>query len=143
MKPIRIAVLVAISAVIAAGVGALKVLGGENRLLGTTVMVDEQEMTVTTSVKRVAPGKVTFIIRNSGSVVHELVVLRSSGGAASLPVKHFKAVEDEKATIGEAEDLEPGKSTRLTLNLRPGRYILLCNVVGHYQLGMRTSLLVG
>ena len=143
MKPIRIAVLVAIAAVIAGGVGALKVLGGENRVLGTTVMVDEQEMTVTTSVKRVAPGKVTFIIRNSGSVEHELVVLRYSGSPGSLPVRSFKALEDEEVVIGEAEDLGPGKSTRLTLNLRPGRYLLLCNVVGHYQLGMRTSLLVG
>ena len=143
MKPFRIALLVGIVAVIAGGVGALKALASENRALGTTVRVTEQEMKVTASVKRVPAGKVTFIVRNTGTVEHELVVLRYSGKPGSLPVKNFKAAEDEDAVIGEAEDLKPGKSTALTLNLKPGRYLLLCNIVAHYQLGMRTSLLVG
>ena len=142
MKPLRIAA-VGIIVVIAGVVGTLKAVGSENHALATSVTVTESEMKVTASVKRVPAGKVTFIVRNTGTTEHELVVLRHNGSADGLPVVHFKAAEDESAKVGEAEGLKPGKSTRLTLNLKPGRYVLLCNIVGHYQLGMRTGLLVG
>ena len=29
---------------------------------------------------------------------------------------------------------------RLALDLAPGKYVLICNVAGHYQLGMRAGL---
>jgi uncharacterized cupredoxin-like copper-binding protein len=52
-----------------------------------------------------------------------------------LPVVKFKA-DEEGLVIGEIEEFAPGKTGRITLNLKRGRYLLICNVVGHYMLGM-------
>ena len=105
----------------------------------STVRVIEKEMHVLASPKVVPAGRVSFEIRNGGSVAHELVVLRHDRGGR-LPVRHFKA--EEAGVLGEAAEIAPGKRTRLTLRLKPGRYLLLCNVPGHYQLGMFTLLRV-
>ena len=143
MRGFRIGVLLGVLALIAGGVGAIKARGSDTRASAATVKVAESEMKVVSSAKQVPAGKVTFIVRNTGSVVHELVILRADVSLKGVPVVGFKAQEDEVGeVIDEAEDLEPGTSTRLTVNLKPGKYILLCNIVGHYQLGMRTSLRV-
>jgi uncharacterized cupredoxin-like copper-binding protein len=35
-----------------------------------------------------------------------------------------------------------GKSAAVTLDLTPGKYVFICNVAGHYQLGMHTAFTV-
>ena len=37
---------------------------------------------------------------------------------------------------------QPGSVRELALHLRPGRYVLLCNMSGHYLGGMHTELVV-
>ena len=96
-------------------------------------------MSVTASPQSVGSGRVLFTARNLGTVTHELVVVRAN---RPLPVRAYKAVEPKGAVIGEIEDVEPGQAKKVTLTLKPGNYLLLCNVVGHYQLGMSTSLVV-
>ena len=103
------------------------------------VSVRLKEMRVTASPQTVESGRVLFAARNVGSVIHELVVVRTS---RPLPVRGYRAVEPKGASIGEIEDIEPGQAKKVTLTLKPGNYLLLCNVVGHYQLGMSTSLVV-
>jgi uncharacterized cupredoxin-like copper-binding protein len=105
---------------------------------GTTVRVVEKEMSTSASPTVVKSGDVTFAVRNAGTTEHELVVL---AGVGKLPVSHFKAVESRK-NLGEVEDILPGKTKSFTLTLKPGKYTLLCNVVGHYMLGMHTVLTV-
>jgi uncharacterized cupredoxin-like copper-binding protein len=83
-------------------------------------------------------GKVTFVVRNVGTVEHEMVVIRRDAGA--LPVHAYRA--SETGAFDEVEELERGKSGRLTVALKPGRYLLVCNIAGHYQLGMSTVLKV-
>ena len=38
--------------------------------------------------------------------------------------------------VGETGDMEPGTSMTLTLDLAPGHYAAVCNLVGHYANGM-------
>jgi uncharacterized cupredoxin-like copper-binding protein len=38
--------------------------------------------------------------------------------------------------------LGSGAIKRLTLDLKPGRYVLICNLATHYQSGMHTELTV-
>jgi uncharacterized cupredoxin-like copper-binding protein len=45
-------------------------------------------------------------------------------------------------TLGEVSDLDPGKEGKLTINLKPGEYLLFCNMKGHYQAGMLAHLTV-
>lgn len=44
--------------------------------------------------------------------------------------------------IGEIEDIEGGTSQSLTLGLDAGSYVLICNLPGHYGLGMYTAFTV-
>ena len=124
----------ALGALPAVGLGAR---GGVEAGEGVNLNVLVTEMAVAHPAS-VAAGKVTFVARNKGAVEHELVVVR---GTAKLPVKNFKADENGR-DLGEIEDIEPGKTKRLTLTLVAGKYLLLCNIVGHYQLGMRSVLTV-
>ena len=143
MGGIRIGVLVGILALVAGGVGAIKAFGSDSRTSATTVKITATEMKLFASANRVSAGKVTFVVRNAGLVEHEFVVLRTDAPVSAVPVVNFKAEEDQVGeVVDEAEDIEPGKTARLTVNLKPGKYLLLCNVVGHFQLGMRTSFRV-
>lgn len=85
-------------------------------------------------------GVVAFLVRNTGKVDHELVVLKTNIPPAKLPVKAGKAVE--KGRVGKVGPFGPGGSKALTLKLKAGKYILLCNVPGHYQAGQRIGFKV-
>jgi len=50
--------------------------------------------------------------------------------------------EDAATHLGEVSELDPGQSGALTLTLKPGSYILYCNIPGHYVMGMWTVLQV-
>jgi uncharacterized cupredoxin-like copper-binding protein len=44
---------------------------------------------------------------------------------------------DELEVLGRTEDLDAGDSETVSATLDPGSYVLICNVVGHYGLGMQ------
>jgi uncharacterized cupredoxin-like copper-binding protein len=107
--------------------------------LGHTVGVSLREFSVNPTVKAAASGKVTFNVRNTGAVTHEFVVLDTSKPAGSL-MKGARA--DESGNVGETGDLKAGASKRLTLNLKPGHYALICNLPGHYAAGQHVDFTV-
>jgi uncharacterized cupredoxin-like copper-binding protein len=83
--------------------------------------------------KQAAPaGKVTFVLKNSGKVTHEFVVVKSSKPAGNL-LKGSEA--DEAGAAGEVGELKPGQTKKLSLTLKKGHYALLCNLPGHYKGG--------
>ncbi len=87
-------------------------------------------------------GKVALDVDNAGPVDHELIVVRASG---ALPRRSDGLTVDEDAlesrTVGV---LEAGLGERqLTVDLRPGRYEMFCNMQGHYLAGMHRSFRVG
>lgn len=83
--------------------------------------------------KQAAPaGKVTFVLRNTGKLAHEFVVVRTGKPAGSL-LKGSEA--DEKGAVGEVGDLKPAQTKKLTLQLGKGHYSLICNLSGHYKAG--------
>lgn len=93
----------------------------------------------------VPAGRVTFRATNeSKDQVHELIVVRTDSAQASLPYDEKKAEVIEKRIhhLGEVSDLKPGRSGSLTLSLRPGSYLLICNEPGHYKAGMSTPFTV-
>jgi uncharacterized cupredoxin-like copper-binding protein len=105
------------------------------RLLSNAIQLD------TSSVKT---GTVTFEVTNvaDNKLKHELVVLKTDLAEDRLPVKNERVIETKFKKMGEAEDIAPGKSKRLTLKLSPGHYVLICNNAGHYSQGMHTALIV-
>jgi len=87
-----------------------------------------------------APGKVTFAVANEGNVVHEMVVVPAPNGAAGL--KQPDGTASEAGSKGEVADLAPGKTARLTISLPAGKYVLLCNLPGHFASGMYADFTV-
>ncbi|HEY6760011.1 MAG TPA: plastocyanin/azurin family copper-binding protein [Baekduia sp.] len=104
----------------------------------TSLSVKLSEFKVAPAKRSVAHGRVTFDVRNAGTMEHELVVIRTNKKAAQL-ASGGKA--SEKGSAGEVE-LAAGKSKHLTLNLKKGHYALICNVGGHYMAGMHADLTV-
>jgi uncharacterized cupredoxin-like copper-binding protein len=94
--------------------------------------------------KQVHAGKVEVLARNRGPDDHELIIVREDG--APLPFRSDGITIDEDALeLLQAGALEPfGGSTvgTLHLDLTPGRYVLFCNMAGHYLGGMHTTLVV-
>ncbi len=86
-------------------------------------------------------GKVTVTAPNVGNVVHELVLLKTDADPAKLPTKADGSV-DESTSVGEIADVEAGATKKVTLDLQPGTYAMVCALPGHYQSGMYGSLTV-
>jgi uncharacterized cupredoxin-like copper-binding protein len=55
-------------------------------------------------------------------------------------VKDNKVDEEGSVHLGEVSELDPGKSGTLTVDVKPGKYILYCNITGHYMSGMWTLI---
>ena len=73
---------------------------------------------------------------------HELVVFRTDLPDDALPVGKGQGMEHTLKTIGEAEDIAPGKRKRMSFKLTPGHDALICNKPGRYEAGMHTALVV-
>jgi uncharacterized cupredoxin-like copper-binding protein len=100
---------------------------------------------ITAEPGSVKAGRVTFEVTNSSKdMIHEMVVSPVADPSKPLPYDKSLAKVDEDAAghLGEVSELSPGQSGSLSLSLKPGTYILYCNVPGHYALGMWTLITV-
>jgi uncharacterized cupredoxin-like copper-binding protein len=110
---------------------------------GRTVTATEGKPTEFSLVPRptkIGAGKVTFVVPNRGKLDHEMVVIRTERAPGKLPLRKGLAVET--GAVGETGDIAPGGTKRVTLQLKPGRYALICNLPGHYKGGMYAGLVV-
>jgi uncharacterized cupredoxin-like copper-binding protein len=102
-------------------------------------------MGITASTHTVKAGDVTFDVTNtSKDLIHEMVVIPLASATTPPPYKKadMEIDEDAAGAIGEVSETDPGKSGSVTLRLKPGTYMLVCNVMGHYAMGMWTLLTV-
>ncbi len=87
------------------------------------------------SVEKVAAGTTTFAIKNTGAMPHEFVALKTDTAPDALEVTDSGTAKEDGRVAG-TEPISPGSDvTYVTLDLEPGKYVLLCNVTGHYGLG--------
>lgn len=106
---------------------------------GTVVAVDLNEWEVAPDASSAPAGEVEFAATNSGSLAHELVIVRSALAADELPVEGGLVPEDQVDVIGEIEEFAVGQTVRASFRLEAGDYLLICNINGHYEAGMRTA----
>jgi uncharacterized cupredoxin-like copper-binding protein len=116
--------------------------GGSGASTERSVAVDlNDEWQVLPSAESVPAGTVTFVAKNVGQQPHQLTVIRTEHGPNDLPAEGgtVPLFGDTWDTLGNVVDLNPGQSLPLTLDLEAGSYLLICNVPGHYQLGMTAT----
>jgi uncharacterized cupredoxin-like copper-binding protein len=106
----------------------------------TSVNVRLKEFKILPSAPSVQAGKVTFTVKNVGKVTHEFVVVRTNKAPGSLAGTGNEA--SEKGSVGEVADVKPGKGGTLTVTLKAGKYVLLCNLPGHYKAGQYVGFTV-
>ena len=95
--------------------------------------------------KHLHSGDVVLKVGNVGPDHHELIVVRI--GRSPLPFRTDGMTIDEDAVahqvVGKLEPDGPGHVRPLHLRLAPGRYVLFCNMSGHFLGGMHRTLVVG
>src|SRR5579871_3743394 len=111
-------------------------------------------MSIVTFESSVPAGEVTFRVKNLGTMEHEMIVLKTDtpfdqlpvadAGDPPAPVATGANKVDEANNVGETGDpnLKPGETRTFTVKLAPGKYVLVCNLAGHYQMGMRAPFQV-
>ena len=141
----RIVNRILMSAVIA-GALSLPALAGES-VQFTAELWDKADGSqgIKLSTDHVKPGKVEFVAKNvSTGMDHELLLYKTDAGPESLPWEKPGVTidEDQLEDLEELGDLSVGQSKSTTLTLKPGKYLLLCNMPGSFKAGMYTAFTV-
>lgn len=110
--------------------------------LPTSIAVTLKEYSIVLSPATAAPGPVTFTVTDSGTMIHEFVVLKTDVQAADLPLTNDAVTEDDYTSMGEVADLEPDATGTLTATLTAGHYAIICNLPGHVSQGMAVDFTV-
>lgn len=100
-------------------------------------------------------GDVTFVVKNDGNIVHELVVLQTDAAFDQIPVNAAgdppapvasganKILEDNNVGETGEPDVEKGDTRTFTIkDMKPGHYVLVCNLAAHYQMGLRAEFTI-
>lgn len=115
----------------------------------TAVDVTLQEWAVVPASTTLKAGQVTFNAKNVGpKAEHEMVVIKTDLGLLDLPKGANGKVDEEAAgltVIGEVEEVSVGSTRSVTLDLPPGKYVFICNIVdpdgtAHYGKGMAIAV---
>jgi uncharacterized cupredoxin-like copper-binding protein len=115
---------------------------------GTLIKSSVADFSIKLDRSTVPAGKMTFQVANQGPSFHEFVILKTNHPAGNLPMikqeGYVRAAEDAKGDIHVAElgGIKVGSSKNLTTSLKPGHYVIVCNLPMHYKMGMWTALTV-
>lgn len=109
----------------------------------TTIDVTTNDFGIRISRRTVPAGMVVLHTTNHGPATHELNVDLTRYGAAKIPLQSDGITANESAKglhrVDSIEQLNLRDTVDLTVELRPGRYVLWCNLEGHYLGGMHET----
>lgn len=105
------------------------------------VAVHMKDYKVELSVTTVKAGTVRFGIKNEGATEHSFELIKTDLPFDQLP-KTADAKANEDGLVKQVKSLPVGKVSVVTADLAAGKYVIICNIAGHYQLGMRAALTV-
>jgi uncharacterized cupredoxin-like copper-binding protein len=114
----------------------------------TTVDVALAEFSVEPGVSEAPAGTVTFATTISDpdkNEAHNFVVLKTDlafDALPTLPVGNADTTSEQMEIMGFLAPFGPGDDPTLEVNVAPGNYVLICNIVDHYSRGMRAPFTV-
>jgi uncharacterized cupredoxin-like copper-binding protein len=108
------------------------------------LIVVEHDFGLATNTTSVSGGPVAFDITNQGPSSHELLAFRTDLPEDQLPLGPDGRINEDAIpkVLDTQTDLPAGSERDLSEPLAPGRYVLVCNLPGHYKLGMHTVITV-
>lgn len=138
MRKLKLVAMLAIAAALVMGCTAA---GAPAK--GGTVNATLTDMKITVDRNSISAGPITFVVKNNGAVVHELVVIQTDVPQDKLAADADEAGKmDETGNLGETGDVKAGESKTFTVTLPAGHYVLMCNEVSHYSSGMHMAFTV-
>jgi uncharacterized cupredoxin-like copper-binding protein len=104
-----------------------------------------KEFAIGSDSATVPAGKVKVNVTNKGSIEHETVAFRTDLPVDGLPLVDDKSKVDEEGQgvshlDPEAENIKPGTTKSITIDLAAGKYVFACNLPAHYGQGMRIAI---
>jgi plastocyanin len=91
----------------------------------TESTVKLSEWAVTLDKAEIPAGKVKFTVTNEGTFSHDYVIMEGSNVVGQTP--SFTSAEGPKV---------------LEVDLKPGSYTVICDIIGHPEKGMKNTLTV-
>jgi uncharacterized cupredoxin-like copper-binding protein len=134
---IPLAFLLGLALTIAACAGAAEMIPPD-----VDLAVTMKDYRVELSVDTLKAGTVKIGVKNSGGMEHSFELIKSDLPFDKLPIDSGAAKAKEDGLIKQVKSIGVGKVATLTADLAAGNYVVICNVAGHYQLGMRVALAV-
>ncbi len=112
-----------------------------------------KEWQISLSSTTLKAGSITFNIANNGDKEHEFVVRKTDLTSDKLPLNGDGEVSEDAPELTEVGDpsevaeIKSGSTDRnLTVSLKPGHYVIFCNLhvedLLHYQKGMHVDFTV-
>jgi len=122
-RRIGLGVVILLAAVVAACGGGGQQGGGQpsGTAPGAGITVSEKEWMIEFPTKTLKAGTVKLVVKNDGTIEHNFII--------------------EEAKV-EVDAIQPGSSKEVTVDLKPGTYTVLCNIAGHQEAGMKTTITV-
>jgi len=133
------------SDITAAPVGGTSTSGGGNTGTVGAIGATERDFEISLDSSTASAGSATFHVTNDGPATHQFVILKTDDAPDALPLDNEGNADESAdgiANAGIIEDITPGSSKDLTVDLKPGKYVVICNLPGHYKLGMNAGLTV-
>jgi len=111
---------------------------------GIAVQLIDPAFGVTVDPASTAAGSVTFNVTNTGTIIHNLRVIKTELAPDALPLTSdsFYVDEEQVEVVGSIAEFTSGQPETLTVDLAAGGYVLICNVATHYESGMYTTFTV-
>jgi uncharacterized cupredoxin-like copper-binding protein len=109
---------------------------------GSQVVAEMTDYKITVNVPSVKAGKIKIGVRNLANMEHSFEVLKTDLPHDKIPTDLASAKAKEDGKVGQIPSIAAGKSASVTVDLTPGKYVFICNIAGHYQLGMHVGFTV-
>ncbi len=87
-------------------------------------------------------GTLTFSVSNDGTTDHRFLVIKTDLAPEALPTAASQVDEAQVDVVASIPDFAAGETREVSADLEASSYVLICNVPGHYELGMRAAFTV-
>jgi uncharacterized cupredoxin-like copper-binding protein len=107
------------------------------------VAVTEKDFNISPSVTEAPGGLIDFTVTDNGPSEHEFLIFQADMAPDQLPLGADGRVDESNANISKVFDsganIPVGQTKTFHAALVPGKYVLVCNLPGHYKAGMHTA----